>query len=158
MSEEQSESINYIFYLQSKNDLDDNFKILANVLAKIKITLLPISAENLKNIDRKKKIYLISLRSDFASALNFSNLRKTFLNSAMSAGKLVLFDVSSFSEIEEAAKFQNKNMYRYFQLPQNLIQIAMSIGVYYFRDCNIPLEWPWGRRARLPAMANEDQQ
>ena len=152
---EQPETINYIFYLQTKNELDHSFQIMAEVLSKINISLLPISAEDLKSIDRKKKYYLISIRNDFSSAFNFNNMRKLFLDSAMAAGKVALFDISSFSEIDTAAKFQNKNVYRYFQLPQNLKQVAMTVAVDYFKDRNAEVEWPGGRRAKLPSMITE---
>lgn len=155
MNEENTTPINYIFYLQTKVELEHNYHSLAEVLAKINISLLPISADDLKNLDRNKKIHLISIRSDLSQAMNFNEIRKSFLDSAMAAGKIVLFDVSSFSEIENAAKFQNKNMYRYFQLPQNLVQVAMSVAVEYFRDRNTQAEWPGGRRAKLPSMSTE---
>jgi hypothetical protein len=73
----------------------------------------------------------------------------------MTAGKIALFDISSFSEIENAEKFGNKHIYRYFQLPQNLKQVAMTIAVDYFRDRNTEVEWPGGRRAKLPSMTNQ---
>lgn len=155
MNEESTTAINYIFYLQTKNELDNSYYILAEVLAKINISLLPISADDLKVIDRNKKHHLISIRNDFSSAFNFNNMRKSFLDSAMASGKIALFDISSFSEIENAAKFQNKNVYRYFQLPQNLKQVAMTVAVDYFRDRNTQAEWPGGRRAKLPSMINE---
>lgn len=147
--------INYIFYLQHKDELDNGFYVMADVLSKINISLLPISAEDLKIIDRDKKHHVISLRNDFASAMSFNNVRKTFMDSAIAGGRMTLFDISSFSEIENASKLQLKNVYRYFQLPQNLKQVAMSIAVDYFRDKNAVAEWPGGRRSKLPSMTNE---
>lgn len=155
MSEETAIAVNYIFYLQTKSELDNNYYLLAEVLSKINISLLPISADDLKNIDRNKKYYLISIRNDFSSAFGFNQMRKLFLDSAMAAGKISLFDISSFSEIETAAKYQNKNVYRYFQLPQNIKQVAMSVAVDFFRDRNEQAEWPGGRRSKLPSMTNE---
>lgn len=154
MNEENTAAINYIFYLQIKNDLDDNYYLLAEVFRKINISLLPISADDLKVLDRNKKNYLISIRNDFSSAVNFNLMKKSFLDTAMLAGKIALFDVSSFSEIENATKFQNKNIYRYFPLPQNLKQVAMSIAVDFYRDRNSQAEWPGGKRAKLPSMNN----
>ncbi|MDO9182174.1 MAG: hypothetical protein Q7U04_07185 [Bacteriovorax sp.] len=155
MNENKTDSINYIFYLQTKAELDNSYYVMAEVLNKINISLLPILADDLKNIDRHKKYHLISIRSDLSSAFSFIQLRKTFLDSAMAAGKIALFDVSSFSELDNASKFQNKNMYRYFQLPQNLKQIAMSVAVDYYRDRNLQVEWPGGRRSKLPSMEKE---
>lgn len=147
--------INYIFYLQHKDELDNSFYVLADVLSKINISLLPVLPEDLKVIDKTKKHHIISMRNDFASAMSFNNVRKSFLDSAMAGGRVAVFDISSFSEIENAQKLQLKNMYRYFQLPQNLKQVAMTVAVDYFRDRNAVAEWPGGKRAKLPSMTNE---
>ena len=155
MNEQNTAAINYIFYLQSKNELDNSYYLLAEVLNKINISLLPISADDLKVIDRNKKHHVIVIRNDFSSAFSFNQMRKSFLDAAMASGKLALYDVSSFSEIESATKFQQKNVYRYFQLPQNLKQVAMTVAVDFFRDRNTQQEWPGGRRAKLPSMTNE---
>lgn len=155
MDEENKTTINYIFYLQTKTELDNSYYVLAEVLSKINISLLPISAEDLKTIDGNKKYYLISMRNDLSSAHQFIQMRKSFLDGAMAAGKIALFDLSSFSEIENAAKYQNKNVYRYLQLPQNLKQVAMTVAVDYFRDRNAGIEWPGGRRAKLPSMTKD---
>ncbi len=155
MNEENTSAINYIFYLQTKNELDNGYYVLAEVLSKINISLLPIFADDLKVIDRNKKYHVISIRNDLSSAMVFNQIRKSFLDLAMASGKIALFDISSFSEIDIAAKMQNKNVYRYFQLPQNLKQIAMTVAVDYFRDRNTQAQWPGGKRAKLPSMTNE---
>lgn len=155
MNIENQVAINYIFYLQTKSELDNNFYLLAEILSKINISLLPISADDLKDVDRNKKHHLIFIRNDFSSAFAFNQMRKSFLDTAMAAGKISLFDISSFSEIETAAKYQNKNIYRYLQLPQNLKQVAMTVAVDFFRDRNTIAEWPGGKRAKLPSMNNE---
>jgi hypothetical protein len=156
MNEKKIETINYIFYLQTKPELENNYFLLAEVLSKININLLPISSEDLKNIDRTKKYHLISIRNDFSSAFSFKNLQKSFLDSAMAMDKILLYDISSFSEIETSKKYQNKNVYKYFQLPQNIKQIAMTVAVEYFKDRNTVAEWPGGKRAKLPSMNNQN--
>lgn len=155
MSENNKTVINYIFYLQHKDELDNSFYVLADVLSKINISLLPISADDLRVIDKNKKHHVISIRNDFSSAMSFNTVRKSFLDSAMAGGRVALFDISSFSEIENAQKLQLKNVYRFFQLPQNLKQVAMTVAVDYFRDRNAVAEWPGGRRAKLPSMSHE---
>lgn len=155
MSENNKTTINYIFYLQHKDELDNSFYVLADVLSKINISLLPIFADDLRVIDKNKKYHLISIRNDLSSAMSFNNIRKNFLDSAMAGGRVALFDISSFSEIENAQKFQLKSVYYYFQLPQNLKQVAMAVAVDYFRDRNAVAEWPGGRRSKLPFMSSE---
>jgi len=150
MKEIKSASTNYIFFLQTKPELENSFYILAEILSKVNISLLPIFADDLKGIERNKKQYLILLRDDLSSAYSFSEIKKSFVDFALQTGKLALFDISSFSEIENASKYQNKNAYTYFPLPQNLKQVVMTIAVDYFRDRNNLVEWPGGRRSKLP--------
>lgn len=156
MKENNSPIINYIFYLQTKEELDRIFYLLAEVLRKINISLLPIESHELKNLDKSKKNHLIVLRNDFSSAFAFNDLKKEFLDSSMASNKVMVYDVSSFSEIENAVKLENKNVYRFFQLPLNVNQIAMTIAVEFFKDRNTQVEWPGGRRAKLPSMTNSN--
>lgn len=152
MSENQT-ILNYIFYLQHKDELDNSYFLLAEVLGKMNITLVPIFADDLRAMDRTKKYYVISIRNDLASAMSFNSIRKSFLDSAIAGARIALFDIGSFSEIENAQKLQMKDVYRYFQLPQNLKQVAMTMAIEYFRDRNTMAQWPGGRRAKLPSMA-----
>ncbi len=156
MSEENKTQINYIFYLQTKAELDHTYYVLAEVLGKINIALLPIEAHDLVNVDKNRKHHVVVVRNDFSSAVAFNEARKNFLDSAMASGKLMVYDISSFSEVENATKFENKNVYRYFQLPLNVKQVAMTVAVEFFKDRNAPVEWPGGRRAKLPSMTNSN--
>lgn len=156
MNENNNTTINYIFYLQTKAELDHTYYVLAEVLGKINISLLPIEPQELKNLDRNKKIHVIAMRNDFSTAFSFKEIRKNFLDGAMASGKVMVYDISSFSEIENATKFENKNVYRYFQLPLNVKQIAMTVAVEFFKDRNSAVEWPGGRRAKLPSMTNSN--
>ncbi|MBC7428061.1 MAG: hypothetical protein H7336_05590 [Bacteriovorax sp.] len=158
MNENNTPVINYIFYLQTKTELDHTYYVLAEVLGKINISLLPIAPQDLKDMDKTRKHHVITIRNDFSSAFAFKDARKLFLDSLMATGKVMVYDISSFSEIENATKFENKNVYRYFQLPLNVKQIAMTVAVEFFKDRNAaPLaEWPGGRRAKLPSMTNSN--
>lgn len=157
MNENNTQTINYIFYLQTKPELDHTYYVLAEVLGKINISLLPIEAQELKDIDRNKKNHVIVVRNDFSSAFSFKEIRKNFLDTAMASGKVMVYDISSFSEIENAVKFENKNVYRYFQLPLNVKQVAMTVAVEFYKDRNNnAIEWPGGRRAKLPSMTNSN--
>lgn len=158
MNENNKPVINYIFYLQTKVELDHTYYVLAEVLGNINISLLPISPQDLKDLDKTKKHHVISVRNDFSSAFAFKDARKLFIDSLMATGKVMVYDISSFSEIENATKFDNKNVYRYFQLPLNVKQVAMTVAVEFFKDRNtVPLaEWPGGRRAKLPSMINSN--
>lgn len=155
MSENQVSEINYIFFLQTKADLDNNFYSLAEILSKVNISLLPISPQDLQIVDRNRKNHLIVLRNDLSSAFAFNDLRKSYLDVAMASGKVSVYDLSSFSAIENAVKLENKKVYHCYQLPQNLKQLAMTIAVEFFRERNTQQVWPGGKRSKLPSMANE---
>ncbi|MBP9682057.1 MAG: hypothetical protein KBD76_11680 [Bacteriovorax sp.] len=152
---EEIATVNYIFYLQTRNELEEHFYVLADIFSKLNIKLLPISPNDLQEIDRSNKHHVIVVRNDLASGMSFNQVRKSFLDLAMLSGRISLFDVSSFSEVENGAKFQTKKTYRYFQLPQNLKQVAMEVAVDYFNEKNTLKEWPGGKRAKLPSMTNE---
>ena len=158
MSENNNPTINYIFYLQTKIELEHSYYLLAEVLAKINITLLPIESHDLKELDKNKKHHVIVMRNDFNSAQDIQSICKSFLNSFMATNKIMIYDISSFSEIENATKLDLKNVYRYFQLPLNVKQVAMTIAVEFYKDRNkTPLaEWPGGRRSKLPSMTNSN--
>lgn len=155
MIENNKNSINYIFYLQTKPDLENSFYVMAEILSKINISLLPIEAHDLKVVDRNKKHHLIILRNDLSSAFSFNEIRKTYLDVAMASGKVTVYDISSFSAVENAAKLELKNVYRFFQLPLNVKQVAMTIAVDFFKERNMKEEWPGGKRAKLPSMDSE---
>lgn len=158
MSENNTTTINYLFYLQTKPELEHTYYVLAEVLSKINISLLPIESHDLQGIERNRKCHVIVVRSDFTSAFAFKDIRKNYLDSAMASGKVMVYDISSFSEIENAMKFEQKNVYRYFQLPLNIKQVAMTIAVEFFKDRNAApaVEWPGGKRAKLPSMTNSN--
>ncbi len=158
MNENKKTTINYLFYLQTKVELDQTYYALAEVLSKVNISLLPIEIHDLQDLDKGKKNHVIVLRDDLASAYAFKENCKIYLDSAMSSGKVMIYDVSSFSEIENAVKFEQKNVYRYFQLPLNVNQVAMTVAVEFYKDRNAaPLvEWPGGKRSKLPSMINSN--
>lgn len=150
--EETKSAINYIFYLQTKDELDSNYFALSEIFGKLNISLLPILVNELKSLDKTSKNHLIVLRNDLTSSFIFNDVRKTFLDMAMMSGRINLYDISSFSEIENAVKLENKEVYRFIPLPANFKQVAMIVAVDYFRDRNKQDEWPGGRRAKLPTM------
>ena len=119
---------------------------------------MPIEIDDLKDLERGIKNHVIVLRDDFASAYAFKDNCKKYLDSAMSSGKVMIYDVSSFSEIEKAVKFEQKNVYRYFQLPLNVNQVAMTVAVEFYKDRNAApsVEWPGGKRSKLPSMINSN--
>jgi hypothetical protein len=154
--EAKRSTINYIFYLQTKPELDNTFILLSEIMNKLNISLLPITADELKTLDKNSKNHIIFVRNEISSGLLFNQLRKTFFDMALLTGKVFLYDVSSFSELDNAQKLQNKEVYRYVPLPANLKQVAMTIAIDFFKDRNKQEEWPGGRRAKLPSMNTQN--
>lgn len=142
--------VNYIFFLKTSDELSGDFFKMAELFSKLNIVLLPISAEELLGFERHKKHQLIILRNDLASAMNFQELKKSYLDFAMSSGHITIYDITSFSEIENSAKYIPKKSYFCFPLPADVKQIVMDIAVEYFRSRNEREEWPGGRRSKIP--------
>jgi hypothetical protein len=152
---EKTTSINYLFYLQTKPELDSTYYLIAEILTKLSISLLPIEADELRAIDREKKHHVIVVRNDMASAYAFKEIQKTYLDTAMASGKVIVYDVSSFSELEKGSRWENKSVYKHYQLPLSAKQIAMTVAVEFYKDRNLTQDWPGGRRSKLPSMTNE---
>ena len=61
---EKTNTINFIFYLQTKTELDNTFLNLSDILSKLSISLLPIRVEELNSLDKTHKNHLVILRND----------------------------------------------------------------------------------------------
>jgi hypothetical protein len=143
--------VNYIFFLKTSEALNGIYFQMANLFAQLNIVLLPVNAEGLKNIDRHKKHYIIVCRNDLQSAQIFNEIKNSYLDFALSRGHVSLYDISSFSEIENANKYQNKKLYFYFPLPVDMNQVVMNVAIDYFKTKNEIEEWPGGKRSKIPA-------
>jgi hypothetical protein len=153
----ENTSINYIFFLKATEEIDTVFFQLANLFSRVNITLLPVTLDEMKNIDRHKKHQIIICRKDLCSAQNFIEIKKSYLDFAMSRGHVVVYDISSFSEIGNSNVFQNKKSYYYFPLPNDMKQIVMNITIDYFKTRNEMDEWPGGRRSKIPTSTYENK-
>ena len=145
--------INYIFYLKSTEQLGGVFFQMAEQFSQLNIVLLPVTVAELKNIDRHKRHQIIIFRDNLLSAQNFLEIKKSYLDFSMSRGHVAVYDLSSFSEIENASKYQSKKSYFYFPLPIDLKQVVMSITIDYFKTKNEIEEWPGGKRSKIPETA-----
>jgi hypothetical protein len=151
---EQNNS-NYIFFLKTSKELNGVYFHLSEFLKPFNIVLLPVSMQDLQTIDRHKKHQIIIFRNDLSSSKCFNELRKSYLDFSMSRGHVTIFDISSFSEVENASKYQKS--YFYFPLPLDLRQVVSSIVVEYFRTKHEMHDWPGGKRSKLPAVKYESK-
>ena len=147
----EKSTVNYIFYLKSSEALTNVFFQMSELFGKLNIVLLPVSIEELQKIDRHKRHQIIVCRNDLLSATTFLEVKKLYLDFAMSRGHVAVYDLSSFSEIENAGKYQAKKSYFYFPLPINLQQVVMNVAIDYFNTKNQREEWPGGRRSKIPS-------
>jgi hypothetical protein len=146
----EKSSTNYIFFLKSTDELNPFYFQIADSFRQLNIVLLPISSEELKIVDRHKKHQIIIFRNDFTSAQIFSEIRKSYLDFAMSRGHVCVYDISSFSEHENSTKYQTQKSYFYFPLPIDVKQFVMRVAIEYFRTKREIEDWPGGRRSKLP--------
>jgi hypothetical protein len=152
----EKSSINYIFFLASEK-LSPAFFELAEMFGQLNITLLPVTISELQNIDRHQRHQLIVLRDDLNSAQNFIEIKKSYLDFAMSRGHVAVYDISSFSEIENSLKYKNKRSYFYFPLPINPNEVVVGVALDYFKTKNELEEWPGGRRSKIPTANYENK-
>jgi hypothetical protein len=144
--------LNYVFFLKSGEQLGPSYFQLADLFNQLSIVLLPVTPMELQNLDRHKKHKIIVVRNDLQSAQNFAEIKKSYLDFSMSRGHATVYDISSFSEIENASKYQNKKSYIHFPLPVEMKQVVMSIALDYFNTKNDVEEWPGGRRSKIPTV------
>jgi hypothetical protein len=148
----EKSAINYIFFLKSSEALPSVFFQMSQLFSQLNITLLPVTLDDLQNIDRHKKHQIIICRNDLLSATAFLEIKKSYLDFAMARSHVSVYDISSFSEMENAAKFQTKKSYMYFPLPIDLKQVVMAVTIDYFNSRNEKEEWPGGRRSKIPTV------
>ena len=70
--EKNTTNINYIFYLQTKDELESSYFMLAEIFAKLNINLLPIMVSELNALDKTHKNHLIVFRNDLTSGMIFN--------------------------------------------------------------------------------------
>ena len=113
----------YFFFLQLTEQLPDYFYMMAEVMLDHDAQLLPISLEELSNIQtrhRKNVIAIIPSCSVFAPYLM---ARKKFLDRGIKTGIINLFEISSFSP---ASLISNRS-YKHFPLPADLKNVSQKI-------------------------------
>ena len=152
MKEGNSSNINYIFYLQTKPQLEPAFYLLSNLLSRANINLLPVATDDIKNLDRTNKYFIVSFQSDFTSAMVIRKFQREFLFTAMSLNRFHYIDISSFSEVDSGLKSTLRNLHRFIALPVSMKEVAMALVEDFFREKNHQEQnWPGGKRARLPS-------
>ena len=118
---DEQTTTNYIFFLKTSSELNSIFFLCSDLFRQLNIILMPVTLSELLTIDRHHKHQVIIFRNDLVSAQLFMDARKQYLDFAMSRGHVTVYDISSFSESENASKFQSLKSYFYFPLPINRI-------------------------------------
>lgn len=142
-------SLNYVLYLQYDSTLDRSFFILSEILRQMSISLIPIQLEDIKLLEKNKRYHVIMVRRKYNDALLALIWKKKFLDSAMLAGRIVLHDLSSFSELPIPQNLEKKDVYHFTPLPCDYKKAAMDLVVAFYQDKNNKAAWPGGKRAKL---------
>ncbi len=147
MSEDAS--LNYLLYIQYDHSLDRSYFILSGILRQMNISLIPIQLDDIKLLEKNKRYHTIMVRRKFNDALMALDWKKKFLDSAMLSGRIVLHDLSSFSELAMPQNIEKKGVYYFTALPCDYKKAAMDLVVAFFNDKNSNATWPGGKRTKL---------
>lgn len=146
---EENQSLNYMLYLQYDQDLDRSYFLLSAILRQLNISLIPIQIDEVKLLEKNKRYHAIMVRKKYNDALRALDWKKRFLDSAMLSGRIVLHDISSFSELSIPASLEKKGAYFFTGLPVDYKKVAMDLVVNFYNDKNNTDVWPGGKRAKL---------
>lgn len=142
-------SLNYVLYLQYDSNLDRSYFLLSDILRQMNISLIPIQLDDIKLLEKNKRYHMIMVRRKFNEAVMALDWKKKFLDSAMLAGRIVLHDLSSFSELPMPQNLEKKEVYYFTPLPCDYKKAAMDLIVAFYNDKNNNATWPGGKRAKL---------
>lgn len=146
----ENENINYIFYLNENKKINPNFFQINFILSKLSIKLIPITIEELINVEKTSRFFLIVIRNTLESGLYFNKAKVEILNSQLLLRKICLFDISSFTPLNLPLHLQNKNLYFNYSIPTSLKEVAIDIADKFYQTKDNESNWPGGKRAKLP--------
>lgn len=142
----------YIFFLKLNENLPVFYFNLATLFSELGFTLVPIEAESLKEISYLEKKFVLAIRHDIESQLNFYSKKMNFIEYLLKQFKITLMDVSSFGKIPIVKKYRLHKCYRHFPLPMDIEDIVMRMAYLYYSDKTTKQVWPGGKRGKFPEM------
>lgn len=132
----QNTNVNRIFFWQQTKHLPCYFDTLAKMLSQLNIELYPVNLEDLMHSKQSKKVHLMVLRNDLSSAREFNELRRNYIESSMASGRVMIYDVSSFSKLENTTSRSKKISYKFFELPIKVETLGVMIASEFYNDKN----------------------
>lgn len=142
----------YVFFLKLNETLPEFYYELANLFKEIEFTLIPVEPESLKEFSYIEKKFVIVVRHDLESQVNYFNKKNAYLNYLLKHSKVMVLDFSSFGEIPLVKKFRLQTCYRYYPLPMEFDEIVIRMAYLYYKESSAKHVWPGGRRGKFPAM------
>lgn len=145
------ENLNVIYFWKTTKNISNVYMKLATILLEFNITLVPLETNELSLLKKNKRVHLMILRNDILSASKFNDLRINYIESSMASGKIMVYDVSSFSLIENAASKSKKISYKIFKLPLELSSLGAQVAVEFFKEKSQETDFFInGNRSKLP--------
>jgi hypothetical protein len=142
----------YLFFLQLADELPDFFFSIAEQLSQYNICLVPVRAKELSELSSGVKQHVVTFVPNFDSLKRLCEIRKRYLDFALSSSKFVLYDISSFGPISIAHKLHRLKNYNHYYLPVGTKAVAAQILTNVYEERKIAKKWPGGRRAKLPVL------
>lgn len=140
----------YVYYLNLTTKLPDWYFVLADILNKDDITLIPITSDQIEDVISNERIHVITSVHDFAGKAKFNNHAREFLSFASKNRLIHLYFLSSFSGLSSHFDFVSKDLFHFYTLPMRIEHFALLFRNNYYKvETNIS-KWPGGRRAKLP--------
>ena len=146
----------FIFFLKLSDELPEFYFHMANMFKGYGISLVPMTAKQLKEIKHNNREYVVSVTSDFTKYRNYLMARKSYLDYMVLNRKFCLFDISSFEMADIASKGFRAKSYHFYSLPVSIEETVKHIALQIYSDRKTKLNWPGGVRSKLPTDAGNN--
>lgn len=141
-------------FLTSDGSLPRWFVDFSKGLAHYNITTVPITLDQLKDIQKNFSIMdIFVVDDDFVSHRWLNQKLKSHLGFSLRTHALRLYHLSSFQKIPKSANYEKGGAYFYYQLPVKVKELVDQV-VYNFYSARKQSDvWPGGRKGSLPQKA-----
>lgn len=144
-----------LFYLNLSDKLTKNFLVISQFFKAKGMTLVPLRPSDLLQFTREaERIHLICIISGLKEKERFQRKLKKYLNLMIQNNVVDLYIISSFSNIDQTAKFRAKKNYHFVSLPIEGKILCDTICTTVEIKEKQKLTWPGGKGPR-PNMLNQ---
>lgn len=151
-----NEELNIIYFWQTTERISNFYLRLSEILIEFNITLVPLETKELELLAKKKRLHLLILRNDMTSANKFRDLKRNYIESSLASGRIMVYDVSSFSLIENTTAKSKKISYKIFELPLELSSLGAQVAVEFYKEKNKESDLLYnGHWSKLPLLGTK---